>query len=301
MIDAGAVIVGKMKTSQFANGESATADWVDQLAPFNIRGDGYQDPASSSSGPGAALGAYGWMDIALGSDTGGSVRGPAWVNGLFGNRPSWGLVSLDNVMPLSPAMDTAGLLARDPVLWHSAAKVLYEDKISADNFQRFPTSILTLGFPPSADSEADAILLEFLSKFQTFLGANTSAVDLESLWAKSSPAGVSEPKLDTYLETVYPTLISQNQYTKFTLPFYADYAAAHDGRRPFIDPVPLVRWAYHEGLSSDAVEEADLKRKTFRDWWSEKINPRNNETCSESVVLYPTFAGGPLYRNEYFG
>ncbi|KAI7209673.1 amidase signature enzyme, partial [Hortaea werneckii] len=35
LVDAGAIIVGKMKTSQFANGEEATADWVDQLSPFN--------------------------------------------------------------------------------------------------------------------------------------------------------------------------------------------------------------------------------------------------------------------------
>lgn len=40
LVDAGAVIVGKMKTSQFANGEEATADWVDYHSPFNPRGDG---------------------------------------------------------------------------------------------------------------------------------------------------------------------------------------------------------------------------------------------------------------------
>ena len=56
MIDAGAVIVGKMKTSQFAIGETATADWVDYHAPFNPRGDGYQDPSSSSAGPAAGEG-----------------------------------------------------------------------------------------------------------------------------------------------------------------------------------------------------------------------------------------------------
>ena len=57
-MDAGAVIVGRMKTSQFANGERATADWVDYHSPFNARGDGYSDPSSSSSGPGAGIGAY---------------------------------------------------------------------------------------------------------------------------------------------------------------------------------------------------------------------------------------------------
>ncbi len=110
LIDAGAILVGKMKTSQFANGETATDDWVDFHAPFNPRGDGYQDPSSSSSGPGSGAGSYPWLDLTLGSDTGGSIRGPSQVQGLFGNRPSHGLVPLTHVMPLAPELDTAGFL-----------------------------------------------------------------------------------------------------------------------------------------------------------------------------------------------
>lgn len=110
LIDAGAILVGKMKTSQFANGETATDDWIDFHAPFNPRGDGYQDPSSSSSGPGAGAGSYPWLDLTLGSDTGGSIRGPSQVQGLFGNRPSHGLVPLTGVMPLAPELDTAGFL-----------------------------------------------------------------------------------------------------------------------------------------------------------------------------------------------
>lgn len=110
LIDAGAILVGKMKTSQFANGEVATADWVDYHEPFNPRGDGYQDTSSSSSGPGSGIGSYPWLDLTLGSDTGGSIRGPSQVQGVFGNRPSHGLVPLTNTMPLAPELDTAGFL-----------------------------------------------------------------------------------------------------------------------------------------------------------------------------------------------
>lgn len=110
LIDAGAVLVGKVKTSQFANGEQATADWVDYHSPFNPRGDGYQDPSSSSSGSGAASGSYAWLDLTLGSDTGGSIRGPSQVQGLFGNRPTHGIVPLTGVMPLAPQLDTPGFL-----------------------------------------------------------------------------------------------------------------------------------------------------------------------------------------------
>ena len=110
LLDAGAILVGKTKTSQFANGETATADWVDYHSPFNARADGYQDPSSSSSGSGSAMGAYPWLDIAIGSDTGGSIRGPSRSNGLYGNRASHGSVPLTGVMPLAPEMDTAGFL-----------------------------------------------------------------------------------------------------------------------------------------------------------------------------------------------
>lgn len=55
LIDQGAVIVGKTKSSSFANGESPTADWVDQLDAFNPRGDGWQSTSSSSAGTGSAI------------------------------------------------------------------------------------------------------------------------------------------------------------------------------------------------------------------------------------------------------
>lgn len=71
LIDMGAVVIGKTKTTQFALGERPTADYVDQLAPFNPRGDGYQHPQGSSAGTGAGLASYEWLDIAMGSDTGG--------------------------------------------------------------------------------------------------------------------------------------------------------------------------------------------------------------------------------------
>ena len=57
LLDGGMILVGKAKTSQFANGEYATDDWVDLHAPYNPRGDGYQDGSSSSTGPGTSMAA----------------------------------------------------------------------------------------------------------------------------------------------------------------------------------------------------------------------------------------------------
>ena len=127
LLDGGAVLVGKVKASQFANGETATDDWVDYHAPYNPRGDGYQDGSSSSTGSGTAIAAYPWLDYAVGSDTGGSMCGPAGANGVYGNRPSHGAVPLDDVMPLSPELDTAGIFARDAKTWQTAGRFWYSN------------------------------------------------------------------------------------------------------------------------------------------------------------------------------
>ncbi|MGH6965409.1 MAG: amidase, partial [Phenylobacterium sp.] len=80
----------------------------------------HRAPGGSSSGSAVAV-AAGLVDAALGSDTGGSVRIPSGVCGVVGLKPGRGLVSLQGVHPLSPALDTVGALARDVA---TAAKML---------------------------------------------------------------------------------------------------------------------------------------------------------------------------------
>ena len=65
---AGAIIVGTTKLASFAATEEPV-ECVDFQAPWNPRADGYQSPAGSSSGSGAAIAAYPWLDIAIGSDS----------------------------------------------------------------------------------------------------------------------------------------------------------------------------------------------------------------------------------------
>lgn len=66
--DAGADIVGTTKLASFAATEEPV-ECIDYQAPWNPRADGYQSPAGSSSGSGAAAAAYGWLDITIGSDS----------------------------------------------------------------------------------------------------------------------------------------------------------------------------------------------------------------------------------------
>lgn len=131
IIDLGGIVVGKQKTAQFASGADPW-DWIDVQYPFNPRGDGWLTCSASSAGAGCSIAAYDWLDIAIGSDTGSSVRRPASVSGTFGNRPSQGMITLEGVNPLGAAQDTAGLFSRDPALWSQFAKQWYISPLHQD-------------------------------------------------------------------------------------------------------------------------------------------------------------------------
>lgn len=120
MLDEGARFVGKTITDEFAyslNGKNAHFGTpVNGAAPDRI-------PGGSSSGSASAV-SNGLADIGLGSDTGGSVRGPASYTGIFGIRPSHGAVDDTGCMPLAPSFDTMGWLARTAAVLRAVGDVL---------------------------------------------------------------------------------------------------------------------------------------------------------------------------------
>ena len=69
LVSLGAIIVGKTVLSQFASTGAPTGDYPEFLCGFNARGDRYRTPGGSSSGSGAAIGSYPWLDLALGTDS----------------------------------------------------------------------------------------------------------------------------------------------------------------------------------------------------------------------------------------
>jgi hypothetical protein len=219
------------------------------------------------------------------------------VQGLFGNRPSHGLVSLDNVMPLAPELDTAGFLTRDPVLWSTAAQVLYGTNITISN--SYPTEILTVGFPVNATTDGDTILLDFLNALATFVSGNVSEFNITATWAESKPANATS-SLSQLLNITYPLLISQEQTRLVRAPFYADYAAAHDGRLPFVDPVPLVRWGFGDH-STATIPEAVANKTLFMNWFNSEVLAPSEETCSDKLLIYVGSEADVDYRNEYLG
>lgn len=104
----GAVIVGKTNMTEFAF--SGVGINPHHGTPGNSR-DPALIPGGSSSGAGVSV-ARGFVDIAVGSDTGGSVRIPAALNGIVGFKPTQARVPRDGAFPLSYSLDTIGPLCR---------------------------------------------------------------------------------------------------------------------------------------------------------------------------------------------
>ena len=105
--EAGAIVVGKLATHEFAlGGPSFDLPWPPARNPWDLS----RFTGGSSSGTGAAA-AAGLVLGGTGSDTGGSIRGPAAYCGLAGIKPTYGLISRTGILPLAFLLDHAGPLA----------------------------------------------------------------------------------------------------------------------------------------------------------------------------------------------
>src|SRR5207245_8674680 len=97
LAEAGAILVGKLATHEFATGGPAyDLPFPPARNPWNVA----RFTGGSSSGSGAAV-AAGLGPLALGSDTAGSIRGPAGYCGIAGFKPTYGVVSRSGVIPLA--------------------------------------------------------------------------------------------------------------------------------------------------------------------------------------------------------
>lgn len=123
MLDAGAAFVGRTQTEELAfslTGQNAHYPYpINPVSPNRVTG-------GSSSGSVAAV-AAGLADIAVGSDTGGSIRAPASFCGLIGLRPTHGVISLEGVMPLAPSLDTFGWFAKDAATYEAVGRLFFEE------------------------------------------------------------------------------------------------------------------------------------------------------------------------------
>ena len=312
LVDLGAHLVGKQKTAQFASGANPW-DWYDVQYPFNPRADEWLTCSASSSGPGCSMAAYDWLDYAIGSDTGSSVRRPASVSGIYGNRPSQGMITLERVQPLGAAQDTAGVFARDPYAFAYFTRHWYTPELHQDTSL---TGLETLTVPggdvplpstvyytpdylPSRNPAADALVQEFYNNLTSLLGMTKETLNLTSLILEaqspgnsSSGTNITTPGLElepmglvnvSVWNNATSLLNTYTQWVEVAEPLISAWSSLYDGRFPPIDPARRPGWVARQRENTTLAEyDAALAvKRTFSEWFNGEFLGQGFESIDE--------------------
>jgi amidase len=224
ILDQGAILLGKTNMSELAGsygrlGYSSAGGLT--LNPYNTA----RDASGSSSGSAAAVAAD-FAAFALGTDTSGSIRGPASVAGLVGLRPTLGLISRGHVIPLSLTVDTTGALTRTvrdlAIVLDAMAAPDPDDAATQYQPQHRPRYLEALDTTQAlhgtrlgvitnfrgGNAEVDAIeqtALRALKRQGAILVPITLPTEFEQLWQQVlGPIGEAEfrPQIERYLKSL---------------------------------------------------------------------------------------------------
>lgn len=210
-----AVVTGKTHTVEFAfGGVGINPHWGAPVNPWSQPGAA-RVPGGSSSGAGVSL-AMGAALLALGTDTAGSVRIPAAVTGQAGLKITHGRWPQDGIVPLSPSLDTPGLLAR------SVADLAYGfaalDPSGEAEVQPAVLAGLRIGRPdrPFTDDLDPSISAVFDAAMQRIAGAGSGArvvtarlPGAEAVLDIFRQGGLAAPELAAFLQATFPDRIAR--------------------------------------------------------------------------------------------
>jgi amidase len=289
--DAGAIILAKVNLSEFAGSGGSVSGATDPevlkkgAVPNGFSSAGGQTrnphaltrgPSGSSGGTGAAIAAD-FAQFGLGTDTGGSVRGPSSANGIVGLKPTVGLMSRNGIVPLALSFDTGGPMARSvydvAVALGAMTGVDPGDPATAKSegkFQKDYTQYLKLG---SLKGARIGIARDFMGKDP---GTDT-VVEQSIVTLKKLGAVIVDPiKYPDYLiqakQPIYNLLVSSEfkaqitDYLKTTKPGYPKtfdelVALANDPKTGYRSPEKAYSLKYTAGLALDLNDPVYLTLK----------------------------------------
>jgi amidase len=256
LLRAGARMVGKTITDELAY--SVHGDNIHYGTPKNTRAPD-RVPGGSSSGSAAAV-AGGLCDIALGTDTGGSIRIPASYCGLFGIRTSHGAISLQGVMPFMPSFDTLGWFARDPQIFAAVGDVLLPPTTGS----RSPLRRLIIAADAMAVAEPEAA---------TVLQRGIAA--LQGVFQSEQPVTLADEGLETWRLT-YRTMSAPESWEI--------HGAWIDAHFSSLSPPIADRFAYAKSVTATAAAAAREQQIAIRERIRRVLGP-------DGVLVLPSAPG----------
>ncbi|KAK4222507.1 amidase signature domain-containing protein [Podospora fimiseda] len=263
LVKAGAAIVGTTKLASFAATEEPV-ECIDYAAPWNPRADGYQSPAGSSSGSGAAMAAYEWLDITNGSDTSGSGRRPGHWNGCIAMRPTHGLLPDAGYIPSFKEMGKCRYFA---------------DSCYGKVFN-----------PPQRTLD---LIDEFVNDLESSLGVTHEKVSFNELWNSTTPEAAKGLSLQEFMRDASRNSFFHDDYHSFDK-FRADYFAKF-GKQPYVSPPVRWQWDLSSKITTEERNEAVKRLKVYRKWFTEHVL---QEGKRDTIVLIPIEEISPRYRDE---
>jgi amidase len=288
--DAGAIILAKVNLSEFAGSGGSVSGATDPAVlkagavPNGFSSMGLQTlnphdltrgPSGSSGGTGAAIAAD-FAQFGLGTDTGGSVRGPSSFNGIVGLKPTHGLMSRDGIVPLALSFDTGGPMARSVYDIAAALSIMTgvdpadpATKKSEGKFEKDYTKFLKTG---SLKGAKIGIARSFMGK-----DPETDRVVEEAIVTlKKLGADVVDVRYPDYLlqakQPIYNLLVASEfkaqltQYLKTTKPGYPKsfdevVARANDPKTGYRSPEKAYALKYTASLALDLDDPVYLALK----------------------------------------
>ncbi|ETS75888.1 hypothetical protein PFICI_12832 [Pestalotiopsis fici W106-1] len=315
LTDAAAIMVGKLRCGQWCDGQDPL-ERMEEVTPTNPRGDGSQKPSGSSSGSAVACASYDWLDFTIGTDTGGSVRHPAAVNGVYGIRPSLGSMESSGLV-CSDRLDTPGVFARSAQIAEQVCKVMLNNEVKAhykpekklrcrllyatEGWDWEPTDTPKFFSPirkqPKDLTPAEQIMEKFVKELEDYLNCERQAVCIYDLWKATHPEGTSADLLEATGD-VYKNIVYSLLWRNTIVPFTRDYSSRH-GKRPFIEEITQRRLRHGQNVSDSEFQASVDALEAFSGWVNRVLLPSPVTDDDEvPILVYPQTWGKPQYRND---
>jgi amidase len=265
LLKAGATIVGKTICDEFffslsgANAHYGT--------PANARAGG-RLPGGSSAGSAAAV-AVGACDLALGSDTGGSMRVPAAFCGIYGIRPTHGRTDMNGAMAMAPAFDVVGWFASSPGVFRKTGAVLIDGK---GNREKITRVLFARDAFHQADESVGNTLRAFISRVRAEI-PNPAAITI-------APNG-----FESWREC-FRTIQGREIWL-----IYGDWINTY---KPALGPGVAERMAYAATITEDATSSAQVTLLAVRQHIRDCIPPGTLLCLPTAPCIAPKIDASPM-------